>query len=402
MYFKIITFGCKLNQAESETISADLISTGFYPVPINKKPNFVIINVCAVTAKAVRQGRQKTSFVKRNYPRAKIIVTGCLDEKNWPGVDFWVTNKDKSKIGEIASSHIKSGPKVVRPPSLRNRALIKIQTGCNNFCTYCIVPYTRGKPTSLPAGKIIQEILNKEKQGFQEVVLTGINIGLYNDKGIGNLVPLLKLILKETKIERIRLGSLWPTHVTSSLISLVSKEERLCPHFHLSIQSGSPKILKSMGRYYTPQNILSIVNLARKKIPLINFTSDIIVGFPGEGETDFKKTCQLVDKIGFSKVHIFKYSKRPQTKAILLENQVKDKVKQARSITLKNLADIRAKQVKEQFIGKSMPILWEEKKENSWYGFTHNYIKVKKKATSSQDLKGQIQKINAKLCNLIF
>ena len=174
------------------------------------------------------------------------------------------------------------------------------------------------------------------------------------------------------------------------------------PHFHLSIQSGSAKILKKMNRSYTPQKILSITKLARKKIPLINFTCDILVGFPGEGETDFKQTSQLIEQVGFSKVHIFRYSKRPQTKAASFDNQVDDSIKQSRSAILKELVDNSSIRVKQGIIGKTLPVLWENKQQGYWYGFTNNYIKVRKKAVSNKDFKGNIQKINIKSANLIF
>lgn len=378
MNFSIITFGCKLNQAESSQISADLILAGFTEAGKNQKPDVIIISVCAVTRKAVREGRQKTAQLRRKYPKAKIIITGCIDENNWEGVDLWIKNKDK--IIKILKNKIKIINKIQKPkPLLRNRAFIKIQTGCNNFCTYCIVPFMRGKPKDVLTKKIIKDILNKQEQGYREIILTGVNIGLYK-----NLIELLENILKSTEIERIRLGSLWPTHLNSKLINLVAKNSRLCPHFHLSIQSGSNKILKLMNRGYKAKDILKITDRTKKKIHNINFTADIIVGFPGETNQDFKDTCNLITKIGFSHVHIFKYSKRPRTKAAIMPGQIDEPTKQKRSQILHKIVQKSAKKIK---IPPSK-VLWEQKKNNYWHGFADNYIRVKKK--SKKNLKNQI------------
>jgi len=351
MHFKVITFGCKLNQAESDQISADLISRGH---SLSNNPNLIIINACAVTYKAVREVRQKVAQLKRKFPRAKVKVIGCLEQ-----------GRKKFPL---------KNPIAITPA--RTRALIEIQDGCNNFCAYCIVPFMRGKPKSIPANKIIQQI--NQLKDFKEIVLTGVNIGLYKN-GLDNL---LKKILKQTNIPRIRLGSLWPTHINNKLINLYSKNSRLCPHFHLSIQSGSNKILKSMGRNYTTARIKHITQQCRAKIKNINFTCDIIVGFPGETDKDFQKSCQLIKDIGFSKVHVFRYSKRPRTKAEKMPDQIPEETKQARSQQL-----IR---IKPTMPTKKLPILWEDKKHGYWYGFTTNYIRVKRKVKKEENLKNTI------------
>ena len=352
MNFKILTFGCKLNQAESEQISADLICQGYL---LGKHPDLIVINACAVTHKAVRKGRQKVAQLKRKFPRAKVVVTGCVIEKDWAGVDSWLKKQELIKNNNIKNK------------TSRTRTLIKIQEGCNNYCAYCIVPFLRGKPKSMAAGRIIQLIKEKQAQGFKEIVLTGINIGLYGN-GLDNL---LKKILAQTSIERIRLGSLWPTHISDKLINLYSGNHRLCPHFHLSIQSGSDKILKSMNRSYTVAKIQQITQKCRVKIPNINFTCDIIVGFPGETDNDFQASKDLIKSIGFSKVHVFKYSKRPRTKAARMPLQIPEKIKQDRS---RELIKIELKSP-----SKKLSILWEGKKNGYWYGFTANYIKTKRK-----------------------
>lgn len=426
--YQIITFGCKLNQAESNMMAADLNLHGFKKS--EHQPQTIIVNLCAVTQKAVKEGRQKIHQLRRKYPRAKIIATGCVAESNWPGVDKWVKKEDILKstyrlINPAANYRANHQHKLAYSPSLnkndRNRVLIKIQTGCNNFCSYCIVPFTRGsRLVDTPIKEVVKQILAKEKQGFKEVVLTGVNIGLYgqttkaqeaqktqkhlpavatrpalqagkNKKNNLDLVNLLKVILKETNIQRIRLGSIWPTHISPELIKLYSQEPRLCPHFHLSIQSGSNKILKLMNRRYTVGEIKSIVKKCRTKIPHINFTTDIIVGFPGETERDFQASAGLIQKIGFSKVHIFKYSPRPNTRAAEFDQQINIKIKQQRSRELIKLAEQVAQRTKQKFIGARLPILWEQRRAGYYYGFTNNYIRVKKKARPGRVLENQIE-----------
>jgi len=410
MYFDIITFGCKLNQAESEKISADLNSLGLIQNKTN--PHIIIINACAVTHKAVREARQKVAQLKRKFPQAYIIITGCFVDMDWPGVDLWI--KDKNKIKNIIHKKYKiSKPTLISHKNkknikIRSRALIKIQMGCNNFCSYCIVPFTRGhKLIDTPAKDVVKQILIKEQQGFKEVILTGVNIGLYgqatkiqkaqktqNHKNINyNLVDLLKVILRETTIPRIRLGSIWPTHITNDLIKFYAHEPRLCPHFHLSIQSGSNKILKLMHRRYTIGQVKTIIKKCRTHIPYINFTTDIIVGFPGETEQDFQASIKLIQEVGFSKVHIFKYSQRPGTRAVMMPHQVDEKIKNKRSHQLIKLADKTAQQTKQKFIGSTLPVLWEHQQSDYYYGFTNNYIRVKKKSDIKQKLENQIENI---------
>ena len=403
MYFKIITFGCKLNQAESEKIAADLNSFGLVKNKIN--PDLIIINACAVTHKATRDSRQRVAQLKRYYPQADIVVTGCFENKNWSSVDLWIDDKNKDKIINIIQKKFNLtkniNQEIQSTFSGRSRTLIKIQMGCNNFCSYCIVPFMRGQPKSCPVKQIIKEIKIKERQGFQEVVLTGVNIGLYNNQG-NNLVNLLKNILKETNIPRIRLGSLWPTHITSQLINLYTKESRLCPHFHLSVQSGSDKILKLMRRSYRVKEIKRIVNQCQAKIPYINFTTDIIVGFPGETEQDFQDSCQLIKDIPFSKVHIFKYSKRPGTLATNLPNQVAEQVKNKRSQALIKLADKLAIKNNKRFIGQVLPILWEHPQAGYHSGFTNNYLRVKVESPKNKKLTNTIGDVKLTKNHLVY
>ena len=408
--FNIFTFGCKLNQAESCQIAADLMQKKF---PLAKREIYFIINACAVTHKAVREVRQKVTQLKRDNPKAKIIVAGCLAEKNWPAVDLWVENKDKHKTAKIIKERFfnqKSASEWSSPYvqlSLRTRAFVKIQSGCDNYCSYCIVPFTRGHSSCVSPTKIINEIREKEKAGYKEVVLTGVNIGLYlwsanlglkerADNKVLELTDLLRLILEKTQIQRIRLGSLWPTHLKQRLINLFATNSRFCAHLHLSIQSGSNQILKLMGRNYRCEDVLQVVRRCRSKIPLINFTADMLVGFPGETDKDFKDSRRLIEKIGFSKVHVFKYSVRPGTAAAKMRNQLPEMIKQQRSRELIERAELVATKIKKKFLNKKMPVLWEYKLNGYWYGFTDNYIRVKKKVNKNENLRDKIEEIKLK------
>ena len=250
------TFGCKLNQAETEELEEKFKKQNWQIVDKKTKADVYFINACVVTQKAEREVRQLIHFIRREFPKCYLVVAGCftpeMKVKEKQNVDLWLKDQEKQKIKKILSKDFKKeslNKKLNIKVKKRTRSLIKIQSGCQHYCTYCIVPFLRKKVVSRPVKNIIQEIKNKENQGFQEIVLVGTNIGLYSDpKKELNLTDLLKEILQKTNIPRIRLSSLWPTNINSELISLVKKESRVCPHFHLSIQSASNKILKKMNK----------------------------------------------------------------------------------------------------------------------------------------------------------
>ncbi|NMB48379.1 tRNA (N(6)-L-threonylcarbamoyladenosine(37)-C(2))-methylthiotransferase MtaB [Candidatus Kuenenbacteria bacterium] len=407
--FYLITFGCKLNQAESDMISADLISLGLKPAS-QPLADLIIVNACAVTAKAELEVTRKIHQLQKFRSRAKIIFTGCFSIQEIPGVDLVVPGSQKEKIKKIVAAWL---PPAVKLPTATiapqsgthpHRAFIKIQTGCHNFCSYCLVPFLRGLPVSRPASQIVTAIKKSVGQGLQEVVLTGVNIGLYETQNSINspknnslsLVELLRLILSKTDMPRIRLGSLWPTHITPGLIRLYAKEPRLLPHFHLSIQSGSNRILKLMNRRYTREEVIKITRACRRQIPDVNFTCDIIVGFPGETEKDFQNTCDLVKTIGFSKVHIFQFSPRPNTGAAAMSGQIPGSIKKARYQRLFALAEIVARREKNKFKNKKLPVLWEGIAAGWQYGFTSNYLRVKKKVKPGENWENQIEEFRIK------
>jgi threonylcarbamoyladenosine tRNA methylthiotransferase MtaB len=388
----LITFGCKLNQAESQTLKEKLFNLGFQIVSEKQKADIFIINACAVTAKAEKELRQKINQVKKQFPKSFLIVTGCyLPQKN-NKVDLWI-KRDKL-IGYLSTqvirenNEIRNSKKIVigRNKTSRTRSFIKIQDGCDNYCTYCIVPFLRGKSKIRSLNSILSEIKKREKEGYKEIVLVGTDL-----RKVKSLVSLLKKILKNTKIPRIRISSLWPTAVTSDLINLIKNESRICPHLHLSIQSGSDKILKKMNRDYTVEHCKNIIRKIRDRISMISISADIIVGFPGEKEKDFQKTLNFVKKANFLKVHVFRYSPRPKTVAAKMPDQIPEKIKKERSRKLITLCEKISKRVKSKFLGQIDSVLIENQKNNFWTGFTPNYLRVYIK--SLKPLANQIIKV---------
>lgn len=430
MKIAIYTLGCKLNQAESDELKENLQKEGFFIVRWKDKADIYIINACGLTAGAEQSTRQIIRQAKRQNQTAKIFVTGCFKQK-MPEVDFYTTNHKKiiTKIKKLNPANFvvflrprkndeKENPanftsslSVVKSPT---RAFIKIQTGCDNFCSYCVIPHFRGKPKSVSAQKIISTINRKVAQGFKEIVLTGVNICKYNDQHSlhgsqcdaaaskckqplkpFNLTELVQKILNETEIQRIRFSSLDPTLIDDRFIALFHNP-RVMPHIHLSLQSGSDRILKLMNRKYTAKKYLSLTKKIKKQFPLTGFTTDVIVGFPDETEKDFLATCNLVKKVGFLKVHIFPYSPRPGTTAAKMASQIDAKTKKDRFLRLQTISDVTRKNFIKKMINKIVPVLFEEKSDNAWFGYTPNYLRIK--LPTKQNLNNKIVdiKINRK------
>ncbi len=382
MKISIYTLGCKTNQAETESLLRFLENKNVEIVPFPQKADFCILNTCRVTKRA----DQKSSLAlnKAIKTASFIIVTGCgvefqkerLKEKNKLNKRILFI-KDKKNLIQYLKKELKTGKgeKIVT----RTRAFVKIQEGCNNFCSYCIVPFVRGIPRSISPDEIISEIRNLEKMNYKEIVLVGTNIGKYKF-GLENLI---ELILENTEIERIRLSSLNPEDISKNFISLFKKfnkeKIRLCRHLHLSLQSGSDKILKLMGRNYKKKDFEKLVHNLRKNIKDLLITTDIIVGFPQETEKDFKETLKFLEEIGFLKIHVFSFSPRPFTKAARMKNQIPEKTKKERKEAILKLAEKIKKQIYKANLNKVFPVLFEEKKDELWQGYTDNYLPVKVK-----------------------
>jgi len=368
-----------------------------------------VLNSCTVTHVADQKARQSLRAARRRNPDAKVVATGCYAQNSpkaidlMPEVDLVVGNFDKKylpqKIHDLISSSSTnennlSDSNYLYPKNSRTRAMIKIQEGCNQVCAYCIVPKVRGREKSVPLSQLITQINNHVSAGYKEIVLTGTQLGSYGfDLPDIDLRQLIKHILSDTDLIRLRISSLQAQEIDSSLLELWSNE-RLCPHFHLALQSGSDDILKNMRRRYTTQQYVETVEMIRATVPDVSITTDVIVGFPGESDSNFIETYNLCEQIMFSKIHVFPYSIRPGTSASHYKNQTSNKNKSDRVKKLIRLSDKDSINFKNQFIGKTRSVLWEslrdtnDEKSNYWRGLTDNYIKVS--TSSKKDLANNI------------
>ncbi|MFH1789994.1 MAG: tRNA (N(6)-L-threonylcarbamoyladenosine(37)-C(2))-methylthiotransferase MtaB [bacterium] len=391
MKISFTTFGCKLNQAETDEIKNILEKKDCLIVLAKTNEQIAIVRACAVTCKASQRTREAIRSLKKNG--AYIIATGCLENTDLKQIDF-IAKDAKSIVKHISQMMARVKQKqATKKLASKTRKFIKIQNGCNFECSYCIIPKFRGKSMSIKAEKIIKKINDAHNEGIKEVVLTGINICQYDDKGV-KLSDLLEMIVKKTKILRIRLGSLDPRLIDKKLVKLYNKKNqhtvRLLPHWHLSLQSGSDSVLKRMKRGYTTAKYYGLIKKLRLKNSLFSFTTDIIVGFPQESEKEFAETKKFVKKILFSKVHIFPFSPRPGTHAFYLKplhNQtVSNRIKQ-----LSATAEQASKKFRKKFNGKKRDVLFENKKNEMWSGYSPEYIQIKLK--SSQNLSNAIMKV---------
>lgn len=399
------TLGCKVNQYETEAMEELFERKGYEIVGEDEIADIYVINTCTVTNLSERKSRQFISRAKKKNRDALIAVVGCYPQvapeevAKIEGVDVIVGTTDRNKIVELCEKAIANKEKInvvrnirtqkefesinIKEVKSKTRAYIKIQDGCNQFCSYCIIPYARGPIRSRDLDDIIKEANNLADAGFKEIVLTGIHIASYGkDKRDISLIDVLEEVGKIDKIQRIRLSSIEPTLINREFMERVVKIGKVCDHFHLSLQSGSPTVLKRMNRKYTPRQYKEIVNIIRDFMPNAGITTDIIVGFPGETEEEFNETYNFVREIGFSRIHVFKYSPRRGTPAAKFENQVDGNVKNIRSDKLISLGEELMKEFHSKFIGSTLFVLFEEKsKKDKDYieGYTTNYIRVKAK-----------------------
>ena len=400
-----LSLGCKANSYDTETILAQFEKRGYEIVRDHSYADIFIINTCSVTNIAERKSRQAVERVLKINPDAIIVVTGCYaqikpDEvKNLRNVAVVAGNRDRMKIVDMVEEYISTGSRKLKVTDLlhnsqfeeldisnygtRTRVQLKIQDGCDNFCSYCIIPYTRGRICSNPMEKVLEQVEQIKAQGVKEIVLTGIHIASYGrDIKEYSLIDLLEKIhsITDSTGMRIRLGSLDPSVVTGEFTERLSKLERICPQFHLSLQSGSDTVLKRMNRHYTSDEYYNSVTLLRQAFDNPALTTDIIVGFPGETEEEFNQTLAFAEKVGFAKIHIFPYSKREGTVAAKMPDQIPHSVAAERE---KRLSDAEKKMRCEYIashIGKSVNVLFEEIKEKDGVryacGYTPEYIYV--------------------------
>lgn len=399
------TLGCKVNQYETEAMEELFEKNGYKIVDENELADIYVINTCTVTNLSERKSRQFISRAKKRNKDAIIAVVGCYSQvapdevSKIEGVDVIIGTTDRNKVVELCEKAKTKKEKInivknikahkefesikIKDIKSKTRAYIKIQDGCNQFCSYCIIPYARGPIRSRDLEDIINETKSLADVGFKEIVLTGIHVASYGkDKKDISLIEVLEEVGKIDKIERIRLSSLEPTLINHDFMDRLVKIGKVCDHFHLSLQSGSPTVLKRMNRKYTPELYKANVDIIRQYMPNAGITTDIIVGFPGETEEEFQETYDFVKEIGFSRIHVFKYSPRRGTPAAKYENQVDGNVKNIRSEKLISLGEELMKRFNSNFIGSSLSVLFEEKSkkdEDYMEGYTSNYIRVKAK-----------------------
>ncbi len=389
MKVKFITLGCKVNQYETQSLREIFLANGFKET--FTKADFYFINTCSVTHSADRKSIKYIRKAKKENPQAKILVTGCLAEKDKEliekeGVDYIVSQNQKYKIPSILN--LKNKLSLKDNLSLRitdfylNRAFVKIQDGCNNFCSFCKVRLIRGKSKSRPVEEIVREVKFLLERGFKEIVLCGINLGSYKSQG-KDLISLLKLLIKIKGLGRLRLSSIEPQYVSKELLNLISSTEKVCPHLHIPFQSGSDKILKLMNKKVKSSFYRELVSEIRKTIPDCGISADFMIGFPYEEEEDFKKTLRLIEETNPVRSHIFPYSERKQTPSFKFPKISSKVVRERKEIAIQvgEKASLRFRKSQEK---KMFKVVLDENSEKSYTrGYTENYIRVLLKETFS-------------------
>ncbi|MBN1755259.1 tRNA (N(6)-L-threonylcarbamoyladenosine(37)-C(2))-methylthiotransferase MtaB [bacterium] len=397
MKIAIKTFGCRLNQYEGEGIREGLKRHGHQIVDPANEPDMVIINGCAVTQRAEQKAFQFIRKQKRSFPESRILVTGCLgtlikmEKTNYPWVDIVYPQNEKSFMAGVLEKEkptIQQGVSAawfdIQDFARHTRAFLKIQDGCDNRCSYCIVPFLRGCSYSRPVDNILKQAQILENNGFKEVVLTGVNIGDYKDKEY-RLLSLLKLLLSQTDLPRIRLSSIELEGLDEDLIRLIAdNQERIMPHIHVPLQSGSDRVLRLMNRSYNSADYSRIISLAQSVIPGLLVGTDVMVGFPGEVDDDFNRTRELIEELEIQHLHIFRYSPRPGVPSVKFSGEIDPGIKKDRSKILQELGQRNKKRFIKGLLGHDLKVLFEKEDGfGHWEGLSENYIKcfVKYKST---------------------
>ena len=393
-----VTLGCKVNQYETNAMTQKFIENGYKILEHHEKADIYIINTCTVTNMSDRKSRHMLRKMKEQNQEAIIVAVGCYAQvakeeiEKIPEIDLVLGNNEKVKIVELVEKYLKDHKKQATLDDVmhstefsdfgdityteKTRAVIKIQDGCDRFCSYCIIPYARGRVRSRKPENIISEITKIAKEGIKEIVITGIHIASYGKdfKDEYRLINLLEELNKIEGIERIRLGSLEPLLITDEFLERLSKLRKICHHFHLSLQSACNDTLKRMNRRYTIEQFIEITKKLRKVYDDVMLTTDIIVGFPGETDEEFNKTYEKLKEIKFYKTHIFPYSPRKGTKAAIMPQQINGKIKEERSKKLIELSNKYQKEYNEKYLSQNVDILFEECKDGIYKGHTGNYI----------------------------
>ncbi|MBI4299636.1 MAG: tRNA (N(6)-L-threonylcarbamoyladenosine(37)-C(2))-methylthiotransferase MtaB [Chloroflexi bacterium] len=380
------TLGCRLNQAESEDLARRFRAQGYRVVEPDASADIYVLNTCTVTHVADQKARHLISATRRRNPDALLVVTGCFAERVAPhleGSSLVVGNADKERIVPLVMERwpvVPNGNGNVEDGPHRTRGAIKIQEGCDDVCSYCVVPRTRGRERSVPADEVVAQVRRCAAEGYREVVLTGTQPGYYGRDREGHadadLSSLVRRILDETGIWRLRLSSLQPQNVTPELLALFA-DRRLCRHLHMPLQSGSDAVLQHMRRRYTVADYRRAVETARAAIPDLSITTDVIVGFPGETDAEFEESIGFCEALSFAAMHVFPCSRRPGTAAARLAEQVPRQVKKERSERMIEAAREMACRFRQGFLGRTLEVLWEAREPaGAWSGLTDNYIRV--------------------------
>ena len=412
------TLGCKVNQYETNGMIQAFMENGYEIVDFSEKADIYIINTCTVTSISDKKSRQMIRRTKQLNPDAIVVAVGCYAQvakdklEEIKDIDLILGISEKTEIVKYVEEEIHNRKPQEHISDVmhqkefvdfgsvnytdKNRVAIKVQDGCNQFCTYCIIPYARGRIRSRKIENVKKEVEDLAKKGIKEIVITGIHVASYGKdlKEDVGLIDLLEEINKVDGIERIRLSSLEPTLITEEFVKRLSKLNKICDHFHLSLQSGCDETLKRMNRHYTTADFKKATELLRKTYPNVALTTDVIVGFPGETDEEFNTTYEFLKDINFYKMHIFKYSQRRGTKAEKMPNQVDGKVKEERSKKLIELSDKNEIEQNKKYLNKTLKVLIEELEKGYYKGHTTNYIMVKIKE-NKENLQNKI--VNAKI-----
>lgn len=397
MTFYIYTFGCKVNQYESQIMHEKMITAGYNLANEKYLADIIIINSCTVTAVSDSKAVKLLHRVRRENPLAIIVLTGCLSQafpqdSRFGDADIILGNRSRNILTQMIEQFIKTNDKIINVTAHENkdsfeemavssfnertRAFVKIEDGCNRFCSYCIIPYARGRVRSKPINKLRTEIDSLARKGYKEIVLVGINLSAYGQEFNMNLADAIETVCDIDGIERVRLGSLEPERMDEETINRISSMKKLCPQFHLSLQSGCDETLKRMNRHYTTGDYREIVNNIRKAFENPSITTDVMVGFPGETEEEFMKSLRFVEEISFAKVHVFAYSRRPGTVADKAPNQVDNKLKNERSKQMIKITDKTRASFLQTQLNKTEDVLFETMSNGELEGYTKNYTPV--------------------------
>lgn len=400
MYIYFMTFGCKVNQYETAALKQLFSDRGYTVCEKSENADICVINTCTVTSESDSKARQALRRLRHIRPNAVIAVTGCYPqaapeaEKLLPEADIVTGTKNRSALPELVEDFITGHERTVYIPEYKNgdryeelscrtvpghtRAFLKIQDGCNQFCTYCMIPYSRGRIRSKAPEELRREAEMLAAEGYSEFVLTGINLAFYGKEYGLTLADAAEITASVSGVKRIRFGSLEPEMMTDSELDRLAAIPQLCPSFHLSLQSGCAKTLKAMNRHYTPDEYYELTEKLRSRFPDCAITTDMMTGFPGETEEDFSESLEFAKKVGFADIHVFPYSPRQGTRAAAMADQVDEHIKKLRAARLSETASDLRRDFMQTMVGRTFPVLFEREKSDGFHrGYTPNYTMIK-------------------------